>query len=398
MIYLDNAATTEVCREAKEALAAAVEVYGNPSSTHRAGAEASRLLARCRETVSDALGVRRGSGDALVFTASGTEANCTAVIGSYRSKKRKGDGSEWALIGDGEHPSVARAAASLEADGCRVATIPTAGGVLDTARLEDVLSECERSGGTVVLAAFMLVNNETGAIYDVASASSRVKRRFPDAVVHCDAVQGFGKIRFTPYSLGADTLSVSAHKIGAPRGAGALFVSAETLKRKNIAPILPGGGQEGGLRSGTENLVAIAAFAAAAEAEKNGFDKNRQTVAGLRKRLEDGVSGLASSGVAVKRPAVPSDAVMNLTLPGIKSETMLNYLSGRDICVSAGSACSAYSKKKSDALAAFGCTAAEIDSSIRVSLSHTNTEDEIDAFIAALADGVGALRRGGNRR
>ncbi len=396
--YLDNAATTEVCREAKEALAAAVDVFGNPSSTHKAGAEASRLLSRCRETVSDALGIRRGSGDALVFTASGTEANCTAVIGAYRSKKRKGDGSEWALVGDGEHPSVERAAASLAADGCRVEKIPTAGGVLDTARLEEVLSECERSGGAVVLAAFMLVNNETGAIYDVTAASAAVKRRFPDAVVHCDAVQGFGKIRFTPYSLGADTLSVSAHKIHAPRGAGALFVSAETVKRKNIAPILPGGGQEGGLRSGTENLISIAAFAAAAEAAKDGFDKNREKVSGLRGRLEEGLSALAPSGVEVKRPAVPSDAIVNLTLPGIRSETMLNYLSGRGICVSAGSACSSYSKKKSDALAAFGATDAEIDSSIRVSISHTNTEDDIDAFIAALNDGVKVLRRGGQRR
>ena len=396
--YLDNAATTEVGEEAREALSAAVEVYGNPSSTHKAGAEASRLLSRCRETVSDALGVRRGSGDALVFTASGTEANCTAVIGSYRSKKRRGDGSEWVLIGDGEHPSVARAAASLEADGCRVVRIPTKGGVLDPVFLERTLSECAESGGTVVLAAFMLVNNETGAVYDVASAFSAVKRRFPDAVAHCDAVQGFGKIRFTPYSLGADTLSVSAHKIHAPRGAGALFVSSETIKRKNISPILPGGGQEGGLRSGTENLISVAAFAAASEAAKNGFEKNKETVAKLRMRLEEGISALALSGVGVKRPAVPSDAIMNLTLPGIRSETMLNYLSGRDICVSAGSACSAYSKKKSDALAAFGSTDAEIDSSIRVSLSHTNTEDDIDAFISALTDGVGMLRRGGRRR
>ena len=396
--YLDNAATTEVGREAKEAIAAAVSVYGNPSSTHKVGAEASRLLSRCRETVADALGVRRGSGDAVVFTASGTEANCTAIIGSYRSKKRKGDGSEWVLIGDGEHPSVDRAAASLEADGCRLVRIPTAGGVLDIARLEEVLSECAGSGGTVVLAAFMLVNNETGAIYDVASASSAVKRRYPDAVVHCDAVQGFGKVRFTPYSLGVDTLAVSAHKIHAPRGAGALFVSAETLKRKNVSPILPGGGQEGGLRSGTENLIAIAAFAAAAEAAKTGFDKNRETVAKLRERLDVGLASLSPLGVAVKHPARGSDAIANLTLPGIRSETMLNYLSGRDICVSAGSACSEYSKKKSEALAAFGSTPAEIDSSIRVSLSHVNTGDDIDALIAALSDGVGALRRGGGRR
>ena len=396
--YLDNAASTEVGREAKEALASAVEVYGNPSSVHKAGAEAARLLSRCRETVSDALGVRRGSGDALIFTSSGTEANCTAVIGSYRSKKRKPDGSTWILIGDGEHPSVERAAFSLESDGCRIERIPTAGGVLDLARVEDVLSECAESGGNVALAAFMLVNNETGAIYDVASAFSSVKRKFPDAVAHCDAVQGFGKIRFTPYSLGADTLSVSAHKIHAPRGAGALFVSSETLKRKNISPILPGGGQEGGLRSGTENLISIAAFAAAAKAAEDGFEENSAAVVKLRAKLDTGLEGLRESGVAVKKPERSADGIVNITLPGIRSETMLNYLSGRDICVSAGSACSAYSKKKSAALAAFGCSDAEIDSSIRVSLSHMNSEDDVSALIAALTDGIRTLRRGGGKR
>ena len=176
-------------------------------------------------------------------------------------------------------------------------------------------------------------------------------------------------------------------------------VNAATLmKRKNIAPILPGGGQEGGLRSGTENLISVAAFAAAAEAAKTDFEKNRRTVAALRERLDAGLASLADAGIAVKRPAVPSDAIVNVTLPGIRSETMLNYLSGRDICVSAGSACSAYSKKKSEALAAFGCSSAEIDSSIRVSLSHVNTGEDIDALIAALSDGVGHLARGGRRR
>lgn len=395
--YLDNAATTEVCGEAKEAAISALETFGNPSSVHMLGAEAARLLSGSRDRVRDALGVPAGSGDAVVFTSSGTEANCTAIIGSARAKKRRGDGTEWVLIGDGEHPSVEMSALSLLADGFRLEKIPTVGGDLDIDRLAELLAECKNAGGTVVLAAFMLVNNETGAIYDVRRAASAVKGGFPGAVVHCDAVQAFGRIRFSPASLGVDTLAVSAHKIHAPRGAGALFVSREMLKKKNIAPVLPGGGQEGGLRSGTENLVSIAGFAAAATAAKRDFDERRKTVSALRERLEEKLSPLYGLGLSVKRPARAVDDIVNLTLPGIRSETMLNFLSGRGICVSAGSACSAYSKKKSPALAAFGCSAKEADSSVRVSTAHTNTADDIDALAAALEEGIRTLARRGGR-
>ncbi len=395
--YLDNAASTELCEEAKEAILGAVGVYGNPSSTHRMGAEAKRLLESSRETVRDALGAGSGQGGALVFTASGTEANCTAVLGSFRAKKRKRDGSEWILIGDGEHPSVEKSAEALEAEGCRLVRIPTAGGELDIGFLDRTLGECEKAGGTVVCAAFMLVNNETGAIYDVRRAFSAVKAKFPDAVAHCDAVQGFGRIRFTPSALGADTLSVSAHKIHAPRGAGALYIGPAALKRKNIAPLIPGGGQESGLRSGTENLISTAAFAAAARAASANFDANREIAARLRRRLSDGLYELSAAGVSVKKPARAVDDIVNITLPGIRSETMLNFLSGEGICVSAGSACSAYSKKKSSALTAFGCTDGEIDSSIRVSTSHLNKEDDIDAFLDALSRGIARLARGGRR-
>ena len=152
------------------------------------------------------------------------------------------------------------------------------------------------------------------------------------------------------------------------------------------------------MRSGTENLISIAAFAAAAKAAEDGFEENSAAVVKLRAKLDTGLEGLRESGVAVKKPERSADGIVNITLPGIRSETMLNYLSGRDICVSAGSACSAYSKKKSAALAAFGCSDAEIDSSIRVSLSHMNSEDDVSALIAALTDGIRTLRRGGGKR
>ena len=387
--YLDNAATTEVSQTARAAMEEAIGVYGNPSSSHGKGAEAKRLLERARAEAADALGVRSGTRDRVIFTASGTEANCTAIIGSFRSKNRRRDGTETVIIGDGEHPSVANAAGALENEGCRLIRVPTAGGKLDIGYLKDALGDCRE----VFCAAFMLVNNETGAIYSVKDAAAAVKERFPDAVVHCDAVQGFGRVRFTPGTLGVDTLAVSAHKIHAPRGAGALYISGEMIKRKNIAPILPGGGQEGGLRSGTENLISVAGFGAACRDLKKNFAAYREKTSALRKYLDERLAPLYEKGLKIKTPADAVPDIVNLTLPGIKSETMLNFLSGKGIYVSAGSACSAYSKKTSPALTAFGCAPEEIDSSVRVSLSHTNTEDDVAALADGLAEGMERLAR-----
>ena len=390
--YLDNAATTEPSKTARDAFTDALSVYGNPSSVHFMGAEAARLLAKSRDAVAGALGVSRVSRDKIIFTSSGTEANCTALIGCFEAKKRNfTDGKcGTVIISDGEHPSVENAASHLESKGCRIVRIPTVGGALDLGFLKNVLTS-EKT--CVICAAFMLVNNETGALYDVKGAASLVKEKFPDALVHCDAVQGFMKVKFSPASLGVDTLTVSAHKIHAPRGAGALYISGETIKRKNISPILPGGGQEFGLRSGTENLCAVSAFAAAASEMKKNFDADRTRVRELREYLEDKLSFIKETGVTVKRPAEAIPDIINLTLPGIKSETMLNYLSGRGICVSAGSACSAHSKKTSPALAAFGSDRDEIDSSVRISLSHTNTKEDIDALCLALEEGTSTLAR-----
>ena len=241
----------------------------------------------------------------------------------------------------------------------------------------------------------MLVNNETGALYDVKSAAAAVKAKFPDATVHCDAVQGFLKTTATPYSLGVDTMSVSAHKIHSIRGAGALFVSGNVIKRKNITAVMPGGGQENAIRSGTENLVSIAAFAAAAEEGRENLSSNTEKTAGLRAMFERELSEkLAPLGYSINKPAGKYLAnIISVNLPDIRSETMLNYLSGRDIYVSAGSACAANSKKKSAALEAFGLSESKADSVIRVSLSHMNTEDDISALTDALADGAKTLQR-----
>lgn len=389
--YLDNSATTRPSEAAKQALIEAADVWGNPSSVHRAGLEAAALLVESRSKVAKSLGLQRFSQDKIIFTSCGTESNNIAMLGCARSKNRNRDNPGTVIVSAGEHPSIENPALLLEKEGYNLVRIPTARGVLDLGYLKNALEDAKEKKSPVIFAAFMLVNNETGALYDVKSASSIVKKFFPDATVHCDAVQGYMKVKFTPASLGADTLTVSAHKIHSFRGAAALFISAETIKRKNIVPVMPGGGQEFGFRSGTENLCSIASFAAAAEDGRLHFDENSAKVAELRAYLDE---RLAPLDVKINLPeGARINNICNFLLPDIKSETMLNFLSGKGVYVSAGSACSAYSKKKSGALEAFGVDPNNADCAIRVSLSYVNTRDDVDALAEGLGEGIATLQR-----
>ena len=392
MLYFDSAATTFPSDAAMAGMTEAAKYPANPSSTHFAGREAARFLTLCREKAAASLGVRRLGTDRLIFTASGTEANCLAMLGCAAAKKRRPvNGSLGTiLLSDGEHPSMEMPARRLEEGGYTVVRIPTAGGVLDLAALEKALTEAP---SPVVFAGFMLVNNETGALYDVKSAFRLVKAKFPDALCHCDAVQGYMKTRFTPLTLGCDTLTVSAHKIRGTRGAGALYIKADVEKKKQIVPVNPGGGQEFGYRSGTENLFAIGAFAWAAEDEYARFTENREKEETLRTLLEECLAPVFAKGAAAHIPPVHVPGILNLSLPGIRSEIMLNALSGRGICVSAGSACSAHARKESAALKAFGADAREMDTAIRISLSHTNTEEEVRVLCRAMEEEMEKLAK-----
>lgn len=393
MHYLDNSATTQPCDAAVNALNEALALWGNPSSVHHLGKTSADALAAYRRTVAKTLGLPRFSPDKLLFTSCGTESNNIAMLGCAAAKKRtpNADGILGTiLLSDGEHPSIDNPAKRLADQGYAVVRIPTKSGVLDLDFLKNTLETAKKSAAPVIFAAFMLVNNETGAVYDVKAASTLTKRYFPDAVVHCDAVQGYLKLRFTPTALGADTISVSAHKIHAPRGAAALYISGEVIRRKNIVPVMPGGGQEDGFRSGTENLLSIAAFAAAAESGYANGEENRKTAADLRAYLNERLAELA---VVQNKPEKQLPNIASIVVPGVRSETMLNHLSAREVYVSAGSACSAHSKKKSDALTAFGVEDDRIDSTIRVSLSHTNTRGDIDALIEGLRTGIAELQK-----
>ncbi len=388
MIYFDNAATTRPCPEAVAAASDAMTVHwANPSSVHGMGNAANAVLADSRKAVAKALGLRRETEGRVFFTGSGTEGDNLAVFGSVYAKKRplRGDYRGRILTTDSEHPAVEEAMLRLEADGFEVCRIPTLGGALDFDYIES------HSEG-VILASLMLVNNETGALYDVRRAFDAIRRGSPDAVTHTDAVQGFMKVRFTPAALGADMVTVSAHKIGGVKGVGALYVSEPILKAKKLIPVIAGGGQEYGMRSGTENLPGIAAFAAACRVSADRFSDHAAKMADLRARILSGLS--ASDEIRVNTPVAGIDGILSVTMPGVRSETVLNDLSARGICVSAGSACSAHGVKKGNrVLQAFGLSRAEADTTVRVSLGPDNTEEEADALVRALLEVASTRQR-----
>ena len=383
MIYLDNSATTPLCPEAVAAMQEAMGVYGNPSSLHGVGQAAHALLTRARGQVAMALGIKSPRPGELIFTSCGTEASALAIYGSVYAKPRRF--ANRVITTDCEHPSVEEAMKKLEADGIEVVRIPTKNGVLDMEAAIDALNT------PTLLVSMMMVNNETGARFDVAKVFAAAKQRDSRTVTHCDAVQGFLKVPFTPTSIHADLVTVSAHKIHGPKGVGALYVHPDIIKTKRITAFVTGGGQEFGLRSGTENIIGIAGFGAAAQAGFATRGEDQTKMIALRDRLE---GKLRAMGVQMNIPTGDrAPHVLNLTLPSIKSQTMLNYLSAQGICVSSGSACSSHSVKISPSLAAFGLTPHEADCSLRVSFSALNTEDEVDRLCEALEKGISTLVR-----
>lgn len=379
-IYLDNSATTALSEGVKEAMVAAMEIYGNPSSLHTAGDEAHRLLNTAREQIYAAVGVRQADGWRAVFTASGSEANNLAILGAARAKKHFS--SKRILLTDSEHPSVARAVEALTREGFEAVYISTRGGALDMVQLRN-----EAMKG-VFLASFMLVNNETGALYDIDAAARAIRAVSPDALIHCDAVQGFLRQALPRVSCGIDMISVSAHKIHGPKGVGALVISPAVIKRRALTPVIYGGGQEDGLRSGTENLVGIAGFGKAVTEGRLALVPNADK---LRRLYSYATERLSALDVTLNVPERHVDHIISVTVPNIKSQTMLNFLSARGICVSSGSACSSHDKKLSPALRAFGLDDKAADSTIRVSLCPENTAEDIDALVGALADGMRSL-------
>lgn len=381
-VYLDNSATTALCPAARDKLTEAAELFGNPSSLHRAGRDAAALLSEARTAVARSLGLRNPTPGELIFTSCGSEADSMAILGTALAKERRT--ANRIVTTDSEHPAVENVMQRLEKEGFEVVRIATRGGALDMQQLDRALDK------NVLLVSMMAVNNETGAMYDLKTAFAMARSRNPQVITHTDAVQAYLKCRLTPAALGADLISISAHKVHGPKGVGALYINPALLKAKQIIPFLVGGGQESGLRSGTENVLGIAAFGAAVATL---YPRMADDVAHMRALRELTVGRLCELGITVKQPHVCAPHIINLTLPDIKSETMLHHLDARGVCVSSGSACSAHARNLSRALIAFGCSEHEVDCSLRVSLCPDTTERDIDALIDGLKDGLDRLIR-----
>lgn len=382
MIYFDNSATTALSRTAKTRMTEAMEIYGNPSSLHAAGQAAHELLEQARREVAATLGLRgRIENGRLIFTSCGSEADNLAILGTAYAKPRRRGGR--VITTDSEHPGVESAMQALERDGFEVVRIATRGGELDFESYAAALND------RTFLVSMMMVNNETGAMYDIARAFSMAKAKNESIVTHTDAVQGYLKCRFTPTAICADMVTLSAHKIHGPKGVGALYVSSEALKRRDFVPALLGGGQEFGFRSGTENLLGIVGFGAAATV---GFSSLSSALPHMSDLRAYACQRLSELPVRLNLPTGKSAPhILNLTLPDIRSETMLHALSAEGICISNGSACSSHSQNLSRALTAFGLTPAEIECSIRISFCAENTREEIDRFVAVLSNAIERL-------
>ncbi|MBQ9415341.1 MAG: cysteine desulfurase [Clostridia bacterium] len=379
MIYLDNSATTPLCPEARLAIEQAMDCYGNPSSLHARGLEAFTLLQKARGEVRTSLGLGNADKSLLVFCGSGSEATNLALFGVCRAKTRYP--KKTILTTDGEHPSVENSLRQLEKEGFRVVRIGTRRGILD----RDAIRK-ELEAGDVFLLSMMAVNNETGCVYDVPEIARMAKEYDPGILVHCDAVQAYGKLDIRPARQGLDLVTVSAHKIHGPKGVGALYVGADIMKRKQLVPLVQGGGQEYGLRSGTENLPGIVGFGAAARVMTLCREKDAVHFEDLKRTLKESLEG---SGIVFHESAGTSAPhIVSLEVPGVRSETMLHYLSSRGICVSAGSACSAKKKEPSRALLAFGLDEKAADSTLRISFGRYNTKEETAELSAALRQGL----------
>lgn len=365
--YLDNSATTRVSDAAAQAaLSAMTQCYGNPSSTHTKGREAKKLLDTARKQVADALGCMP---EELVFTSCGSESDNWAILGGAEYMKRRG---RHVISSAVEHDAVRRSLDILEERGFEVTRLmPDATGAISAEAVMDALR------GDTVLVSLMLVNNETGAVTDIAAISRALKKAGSSALLHTDAVQAFMKLPFSARTLGADMISVSGHKIHAPKGIGALYIK----KGLKLKPFIVGGSQENGRRAGTEAMPQIAAMGAACAEARAEMGEYVPRMAALKARL---VERLVREIPEFTYVDTPAPHILSISLPGWRSEVLMNYLESKEVYVSKSSAC----KKggRSHVLEAIGMKSDVIDGAIRVGLCRFTTEEDIDALCAALAE------------
>ena len=370
MIYLDNSATTKPCPEAVEAVTKALtEHWGNPSALYNFGIDTARLLRQARHNVAAAMGAEP---DRVFFTSGGTEADNWAVFGTV---KRMGKRGKHIITTAMEHHAILNCMSDLESRGFEITYLkPDRMGRVSVDDLRAALRK------DTILVSIMMVNNEVGSVMPIAQMAKLTHKLCPDAIFHTDAVQGFLKVPFAAKNLGADLISVSSHKIHGPKGAGALYISP---RLKSFPPLLLGGGQEGGYRSGTEGTPAIMGFAAACSAVNATFREDNQRERELISEFSEKFAAL--EGVTVNG-SHEAPHILSLAIPGIPVQNTINILQDHGICVSAGSACA--KGHRSHVLTAMGLAPETIDAAFRISLCRDTTQEELEQLYTVLRDEV----------
>lgn len=378
--YLDNSATTRCTQGVRDVVVRAMmEDYGNPSSRHMKGVEAERYLRDARETVASTLKVKEKE---IYFTSGATESNNWAITGAAMANRRAGMHLITTAV---EHPAVLAPMQYLEEQGFRVTYLPVdAKGRIS---LDDLKRELCKD---TILVSIMYVNNEIGTIEPVEEAAAIVKAYNPNIVFHTDAVQAYGKMRIYPRRSGIDLLSVSAHKIHGPKGIGFLYVS----EKVRIHPLILGGGQQKGMRSGTDNVPGAAGLAQAAREAYGQLEESREHLLKLKKRMTDGLEQLSSAVILSEKGEGGAPHIVSASFPGVRSEVLLHALEDRGIYVSAGSACSSNKKLPvSSVLKELHLSPELLESTLRFSFSRDTKEQEIDYCLQALRELLPVLRR-----
>lgn len=381
--YLDNSATTRCSDRACQLMVDLLtKDYGNPSSLHMKGIEAERFVETAKKKIAKTL---RVSEKEIIFTSGGTESNNLAIIGAAMANRRAGNHIITTSI---EHASVENPMEFLKEQGFEITYLSVdENGIISLEELEEAVTE------QTILVSMMQVNNEIGAIEPVAEAAELIKKKNPDTLIHVDAIQSYGKMYIYPKKLGIDMLSVSGHKIHGPKGSGFLWVKEKT----KLKPLILGGGQQKGMRSGTENVPAIAGLGEAAEEIYENLDEKRAHLYGLKQRFIDGIEKLEGTHVNGKTGEDSAPHIVSVSFEGIRGEVLLHSLEDRGIYVSSGSACSsnnhAGKQKGSKTLRNIHLKENLLDSTLRFSFSVHTTEEEIDYALEVLGELLPVLKK-----
>lgn len=377
--YFDNSATTRVLDSVMDIVTRTMTVdYANPAAKHIKGMEAENYIRDARSIIAKTLKV---ADKEILFTSGGSESNNMALIGTAMANKRAG---MHIISTNVEHASIYNTLGFLQEQGFEITYLPVDhNGHIDL----DQLREAVRPD--TILVSVMYVNNEVGAVMPVEEIGKLVHEKSPKALFHVDAIQAFGKYRIYPKKLGIDLLSVSSHKIHGPKGVGFLYIN----EKVRVQPQILGGGQQNGMRSGTDNVPGIAGLGVAADMVYTDFDKKMQHLYALKERMAEGLLKLGDitiNGMPLREGA---PHIMSVTFHGVRSEVLLHTLEEFGVYISAGSACSSHKRKPSATLTAMGLSRADVESTVRISFCEENTFEEVDYCLEALGKTIPMLRR-----